>query len=37
MHLDARGLHISTANTKAAAAFDYVIIGYLTQRADRSS
>jgi tetratricopeptide (TPR) repeat protein len=34
MHLDARGLHISTANTKAAAAFDYVIVGYLTQRAD---
>jgi hypothetical protein len=34
MHLDARGLPISTASAKAAAAYDYLITGYLTQRAD---
>src|SRR5512143_74351 len=34
MHLDARGLPISTASAKAAAAFDHLIAGYLTQRAD---
>src|SRR5262245_20616980 len=34
MHLDARGLPVSTASAKAAAAYDYVITGYLTQRAD---
>ena len=34
MHLDARGLPISTASAKAAAAFDHLIVGYLTQRAD---
>ena len=34
MHLDARGLPISTASAKAAAAFDHLITGYLTQRAD---
>jgi len=34
MHLDARGLSISTASVDAAAAFDHLIVGYLTQRAD---
>jgi len=34
MHLDARGLPLSTASAKAAAAYDHVIVGYLTQRAD---
>src|SRR5512143_3436938 len=34
MHLDARGLPISIASAKAAAAYDYLITGYLTQRAD---
>ena len=34
MHLDARGLPLSTASAKAAAAYDHLITGYLTQRAD---
>jgi hypothetical protein len=34
MQLDARGLPISTASAKAAAAYDYLVTGYLTQRAD---
>jgi hypothetical protein len=34
MHLDARSLPISTASATAAAAFDHLIAGYLTQRAD---
>ena len=34
MHLDASGLPISTASGKAAAAYDFLVIGYLTQRAD---
>lgn len=34
MHLDARGLPLSTASAKAAAVYDHVITGYLTQRAD---
>ena len=34
MHLDARGLPISTASDKAAAAFDHLVTGYLTYRAD---
>ena len=34
MHLDARGLAISTANAKAAIAYDHLVTGYLTQRAD---
>ena len=34
MHLDTRGLPISTASAKAAAAFDHLITGYLTYRAD---
>jgi len=34
MHLDSRGLPLSTASAEAAAAFDYLITGYLTQRAD---
>jgi tetratricopeptide (TPR) repeat protein len=34
MHLDARGLAISTASAKAAAAFDQLVTGYLTYRAD---
>src|SRR5215472_7852390 len=34
MHLDARGLPISAASANAAAAYDHVITGYLTQRAD---
>ena len=31
MHLDARGLPISTASGKAAAAYDYLVTGSLTQ------
>ena len=34
MHLDARGLPLSTASAKAAAAYDHLITGYLTMRAD---
>ncbi|MGC1817047.1 MAG: tetratricopeptide repeat protein [Casimicrobiaceae bacterium] len=34
MHLDARGLPLSTASPEAAAAFDHLVAGYLTQRAD---
>lgn len=34
MHLDARGLQISTDSAKAAAAYDHLVAGYLTQRAD---
>ncbi len=34
MHLDVRGLPLSTASAKAAAAFDYLVTGYLTFRAD---
>ena len=34
MHRDARGLPLSTTSAKAAAAYDHVVTGYLTQRAD---
>ena len=34
MYLDARGLPISTTRAKAATAYDHLIVGYLTQRAD---
>jgi tetratricopeptide (TPR) repeat protein len=34
MHLDTRGLPISTTSAKAAAAYDHLINGYLTYRAD---
>ena len=34
MHLDARGLPLATASAKAAAAFDHLVAGYLTQRVD---
>ena len=34
MHLDARGLSLSTANPKAVSAYDDLVTGYLTQRAD---
>jgi len=34
MHLDIRGLPISTGSAKAAAAYDHVVKGYLTFRAD---
>ena len=34
MHLDARGLPLSTTSATATAAYDHVIVGYLTQRAD---
>ena len=34
MHLDARGLPVSIASDKAAAAFDHLVNGYLTYRAD---
>ena len=34
MHVDIRGLPISTASASAAAAFDHLIKGYLTYRAD---
>src|SRR5215471_16971083 len=37
MHLDARGLSLSTSSADAAAAYDYVVAGYLTQRADTPS
>ena len=34
MHLDARGLPVSTASAEAAAAYDHLVTGYLTYRAD---
>jgi tetratricopeptide (TPR) repeat protein len=34
MHLDVRGLPISTASANAAAAYDHLVAGYLTCRAD---
>jgi tetratricopeptide (TPR) repeat protein len=34
MHVDNRGLPLSTASAKAAAAYDHLVTGYLTQRAD---
>ena len=34
MHLDNRGLPISTASAAAAAAYDHLVTGYLTYRAD---
>jgi hypothetical protein len=34
MHLDARGLPLTTASARAAAAFDHLVTGYLTFRAD---
>ena len=34
MHLDARGLPLSIAGAKAAAAYDHLVIGYLSFRAD---
>ena len=34
MQFDNRGLPLSTASDKAAAAFDHLVTGYLTQRAD---
>ena len=34
MHLDARGLPISVASAQAAAAFDHLVTGYITYRAD---
>ncbi len=34
LHLDARGLPVSTASGRAAAAFDHLVAGYLTYRAD---
>jgi tetratricopeptide (TPR) repeat protein len=34
MHLDARGLPLSIASAKAAAAYDHLVTGYLTFRAD---
>ena len=34
MHLDARGLTVSTNSGKAAAAYDHLVAGYLTYRAD---
>ena len=34
MHVDARGLTISTVGAKAAKAYDHLITSYLTQRAD---
>ena len=37
MHLDTRGLPLSTASAKAAAAFDHLVTGYLTYRADTSA
>lgn len=37
MQVDARGLPLSTSSAKAAAAFDHLIVGYLTQRADTPS
>lgn len=37
MHFDTRGLQISTADAKAAAAFDHLVTGYLTYRVDTSA
>ena len=37
MHLDARGLPMSTDSAKAAAAFDHLVVGYLTQRVDTAA
>ena len=37
MHFDTRGLQISTASARAAAAFDHLVTGYLTYRADTSA
>jgi len=34
MHLDARGLPLSTASANAVRAYDHLVAGYLTQRAD---
>jgi tetratricopeptide (TPR) repeat protein len=34
MHLDNRGLSLTTGSVSAAAAFDHLVAGYLTQRAD---
>ncbi len=34
MYADARGLPLSTSSADAAAAFDHLVTGYLTQRAD---
>jgi tetratricopeptide (TPR) repeat protein len=34
MQLDARGLPVSTTSAEAATAYDHLIVGYLTQRAD---
>ena len=34
MHLDARGLPVSIASAEAAAAYDHLVTGYLTYRAD---
>jgi tetratricopeptide (TPR) repeat protein len=34
MHVDARGLPLSTASADAVARYDHLIAGYLTQRAD---
>ena len=34
MHLDARGLPLSTASAKAVAAYDHLVTGYLTYRVD---
>src|SRR5436190_22307734 len=34
MHLDVRGFPISTGSAKAAAAFDHLVHGYLSYRAD---
>ena len=34
LHLDARGLALSTSSAKAATAYDHLVTGYLTQRAD---
>ncbi len=34
MHLDARGLRLSTTSAEVAAAYDHLVTGYLTYRAD---
>ena len=34
MHLDARGLPLSTGSAEAAGAFDHLVTGYLTFRVD---
>jgi len=34
MHLDARGLSLSIASAQAASAYDHLVTGYLSQRAD---